>query len=176
MIDRRKLLQLVAAGLLSETLVGQQATPGDPQFFSSDEFALLDRLTEIILPADEKSGGAREAEIAAFVDLVVRHSQAAEQTAWRAGVEAVDAAARAAHGKPFVELTGAEADGVVAKAASEEDSPTTPLGSFFPRVKRLTLMGYYASPVGLHRELEYQGNQPLAEFPACDHPEHGATA
>lgn len=176
MIDRRKLLQLVAAGLVSEALVGQQPTPGDPQFFTQAELELLDRLTEIILPADEKSGGASEAEVAGFIDLVAAHSLPDEQTAWRSGVESVDAAARNAHGAAFVELTDAQAERMVADAAAEEDEPTTAVGRFFPRVKRLTLMGYYASPVGLHRELEYQGNVPLAEFPACDHPEHGANA
>ena len=39
-----------------------------PAFFTPDEFALVDELSEMIIPADEHSPGARAAKVAAFID------------------------------------------------------------------------------------------------------------
>jgi hypothetical protein len=38
----------------------------------------------------------------------------------------------------------------------------------------MTIDGYYTSKIGIHQELEYQGNTALAEFEGCTHPEHQA--
>jgi hypothetical protein len=43
---------------------------------------------------------------------------------------------------------------------------------FFVAVKQSTVDGYYLSDVGIHQELQYQGNAVLAEFPGCTHEEH----
>ena len=39
-------------------------------------------------------------------------------------------------------------------------------------VQQTTIDGYYTSAIGIHQDLEYQGNTALAEFPGCTHPEH----
>src|SRR5579884_3630039 len=44
------------------------ADPTAPLFFSRDEFALLDALTELIIPSDDHSPGAHEAGVAAYID------------------------------------------------------------------------------------------------------------
>jgi hypothetical protein len=43
---------------------------------------------------------------------------------------------------------------------------------WFTAMKNLTADGYYTSKAGLIDELGYNGNTVLAEFPACEIPEH----
>ena len=43
-----------------------------PQFFSKQDFAHVERLTELIIPSDQ-TPGAREAGAAEFVDFMVAH-------------------------------------------------------------------------------------------------------
>jgi len=172
-MERRSALKLMAVGLgvLTQRLNGQQT---DLQFFTQGQHDLIDRLSEMIIPADERSGGAHEAEIGVFIDAVVAASPADEQAAWKQGVAAVEAEAQRRFGSSFLAASSAQGDELLAAIAAAEASPKTDAERFFVRLKRWTVRGYYASAVGLHRELQYQGNIPLADYPGCDHPEHGA--
>ncbi len=42
----------------------------DPQFFSADDYRLIERLTEMIIPTDD-TPGAKEAGVAEFIDFMV---------------------------------------------------------------------------------------------------------
>ena len=85
-MERRELLKLVALTALSPKVNALQAAaachmdaaPARPeltqyklQFFSEDESRLLDRLMEMIIPADSHSPGAHAAETNLFDDLMV---------------------------------------------------------------------------------------------------------
>ena len=39
-------------------------------------------------------------------------------------------------------------------------------------VKRATVDGYYMSKIGIHKELDYQGNAVLLDFEGSQHEEH----
>ena len=58
-------------------------------------------------------------------------------------------------------------------SAATSSSPQTPLDKFFKATKDATIRGYYTSEIGIHKELQYKGNQFLPEFVGCTHPEHG---
>jgi len=173
-MDRRTLLKLVsvvpAASLeaatpthCSSSGIGTDFAGYEFAFFTPEEQILLDRLTEMIIPADDHSSGAREARVPAFADLMVSTSSAAVKQNWRNGLADFGAAA-----------SGARLEDVLALAAAEEQSPRTELGRFFVELKRMTIDGYYTSSIGIHRELEYQGNEYHTSAPSCDHPEHRA--
>ena len=51
-------------------------------------------------------------------------------------------------------------------------SVKTPQEKFFRAVKSMTADGYYTSKIGLTQELGFQGGAVLAEYPACEVPEH----
>ena len=61
---------------------------------------------------------------------------------------------------------------LVEKIAQNEEHPSTPEERFFVAAKRATVDGYYTSAIGIHQDLEYQGNTAVAEFPGCTHAEH----
>jgi hypothetical protein len=175
-MHRRTILKLIAAGVLpgSSHLVSLAQVTGtyQPYFFSSEQMALLDQLTEIIIPADEHSGGSRAAQVNRYIDVIVSESNAAVQRAWQQGLEAVNRQATDSYGSPFARCTTSQQQKIVATLAAGEERPQTPGEQFFILLKQATVDGYYSSKIGIHDELEYQGNTALPEFTGCTHPEH----
>lgn len=175
-MKRRTVIKLVAAGVLpgSSSLVQLACSHGDysPEFFSSDDLDLLDALTEVILPADDHSPGARAAKVARYIDVTVADDAPAAQARWRDGLQAVASLAESRFGRSFVECDAAQQDELVAEMARNEGSAETSVERFFALVKRSTINGYYTSQVGIHEELGYAGNTAIDEFPGCTHTAH----
>lgn len=77
-------------------------------------------------------------------------------------------------GQRFGELDAAGQLALVKRmAAPERDHAVKHNGyATYRLVKQMTVFAFYTSRAGLIGNLEYQGNAYLAEFPACNHPEH----
>jgi hypothetical protein len=156
-MDRRTVLKVLTASTLRAA--DQCGTPSDaPAFFTTEELALLERLMELVIPADGHSPGAKAARVPAFADLMISTGPDRTKVLWRSGLGAFGAAE--------------SLEAAVARAAAEEHAPKTELGRFFIDLKRMTVDGYYTSSVGIHDEMGYVGNQHLTAAPECDHPEH----
>lgn len=170
-MQRRDVLKVLAASALpldhafaaanqcSTSGVGSDLAGYKFAFFTPAEQALLERLMEIIIPADAHSPGANAARVPAFADLMISTGSDRAKTTWRAGLAA------------FASATD-PIETVVARAASEEDAPKSDLGRFFVDLKRMTVDGYYTSSIGIHDEMRYVGNQYCKSAPSCDHAEH----
>ncbi len=162
------------------------------RFFTAPEMALLDELVEMIIPADEHSGGARAAGVPAYIDgRLAEYDPAipplrADRERWKAGLARVDALARETSGKSFLETTPAERTALLERMAkplentelpTEEpterhepavEKPETVGQRFFVELKSWTARGYYTSKVGIHDDLEYKGNRAIVEFAGID--------
>ena len=167
-MKRRTVLKIVALGAIVpadwETVEQNQTlawTPGDYhlRFFTKEEESLANKLMEMIIPADNHSPGARAAQVSLFADLMVATSDDAIKTNWRNGLRLMrEEAARSS-------LSAA-----LAKASQHEGDPQTELERFFKALKEMTVNGYYTSAIGIHQDLEYQGNTYLPSFPGCTIP------
>src|SRR5205809_7441209 len=110
-LSPRDMIAATAAALVTLLLQGgaviTQPVAGVPgKFLTAAEYALLDELTELIIPADDHSPGARVAAVAAYIDG--RLAEALEldlQARWRSGLQAVDGLSRELNAKPFLETT-----------------------------------------------------------------------
>jgi hypothetical protein len=172
-MERRAVLKLVALSALSQKLNAlpdaamhmMQPMPAHPvapyklQFFTEEENRSLDQLMELIIPTDDHSPGAHDAQTSLFADLIVASSSVAIQKQWREGIQ-------------LFHEGGASFDETMRKAAANEENPTTELERFFVVLKQMTVNGYYTSSIGIHKDMEYVGNTYLAAFPECTHPEH----
>src|SRR5580658_6908591 len=119
-INRRDLIRIGAGAVLAAPAAfGADA----PKFFTPAEFAMLDELTESIIPADEHSPGARAAKVAAYIDARTAEAfEAKDRDTWRAGLKLVDALSNKMHGCPFLKATSGQRVAVVtAMAAGEKD-------------------------------------------------------
>ena len=175
-VERRTILKLVAAGVLPGTsgLVQLGCTQDRyrPEFFSADELDLLDALTEVIIPADDHSPGARAAKVARYIDVMIADDSNAAREHWRSGLAAVSGMANARFQASFVECDSAQQDEIVGELARAEESPSSLEERFFTELKRMTINGYYTSEVGIHQDLGYKGNTAVDDFPGCTHESH----
>jgi hypothetical protein len=176
-LTRREAIKIAAGAALAVPALHTAAaasTPAAPapRFFTHDELALVDELTEMIIPADAHSGGARAAKVAAFIDgrlaeAVLPPDLEARQR-WRDGLLRVDALSREMHGAAFLAATPEQRVAVLTRMSAYEAQPDPePKASeekFFRELKRRTIRGYYSSRVGIHDEMEYKGNTLQAEY------------
>jgi hypothetical protein len=164
MASRRELIQITAGAALAAA--GMSAAPQkNAQFFTPEELRLADELTEIIIPTDAHSPGARAANVAAYIDARLAESFEPEgPQSWREGLKLVDALSRRMHSHGFMEATPAERVAVVARMAQNEHDPKAPEELFFRELKARTAEAYYTSKVGIHQEMEYKGNTYQDEF------------
>ena len=166
-----------AAPLVPRAALGEAGAPAalaPGRFFDAAEMALLDELTETILPKDEHSGGAREAGVAAYIDGRLAEYDPGipdlreECLKWKAGLATVDALAREISGTRFLEASPAQRIAVLQTLAAGEEDPKTDGERFFVELKGWTTFGYYTSRIGIHDEMEYKGNSLLTEFSGTD--------
>jgi hypothetical protein len=136
---------------------------------TANEFAILDELSEIIIPTDEHSPGARAAKVAAYIDARLGEAfEESEKTTWREGLRLVEQLSTQLHSKPFMQASPSQRLAVVTRIAQHEAKPQTPEEIFFGELKARVAHAYYSSEIGLKQELEYKGNVFLQEFVGTD--------
>jgi hypothetical protein len=150
------------------------AAAAAPLFFTAAELAVLDLLTEMILPADEHSGGASAAGVAAYLDRTLAEKDpkiedyATERKRWKDGLVRIDQLTFEMHGGAFQEASPEQRVAVLERMAAHEDDPKTPDEKFFGELKHATGIAYYSSKVGMIDDIGYQGNRVIREFAGVD--------
>lgn len=145
-----------------------------PQFFSAGEYALVERLTEMIIPSNA-TPGAKEAGVAEFIDFMVA-CDSQTQYAFRTGLTWLNAHSSRNEGKQFLELTAEQQNSLLEPLAykdrarsGEEDGR-----KFFKLIREYAVTGFYTSEVGF-KELDNPALKLYSESPECPHkgdPEH----
>lgn len=172
-LTRRDVIKLGAAATVAASLgVGEghaaQAVAG-PAFFTPDEFALVDELSEMIIPADEHSPGARAAKVAAYIDRRLAEAfEEKDRTTWRDGLKLVEQLSRESTGTPFLQSSADERVALLTRMAQNERTPNKPEELFFAELKSRVVHAYYTSEIGIQKDMEYKGNTYLAEFVGFD--------
>jgi Gluconate 2-dehydrogenase subunit 3 len=139
------------------------------RFFTPAQHALVDELSETIIPADSRSGGAKAAKVVDYIDQVLSESpDDSEKALWHEGLRLVDLMTRHYSGKSFVDASPEDQIAVLTILSDHDRMTDLPEVRFFIELKRLTVRGYYTSKIGIHDELEYKGNRILQEFVGCD--------
>lgn len=177
-IERRTLLKILAIGTIAPQLrpfaaavacheqLATLAQLGSAsryhlQFFTPAENELVAQLSEMIIPADAHSPGARAANVNLFADLMLATGDEQTKQQWRHGLSLIKE-----------EVKKSSLADALAKASANEANPKMELEHFFVALKQMTVDGYYTSSIGLHQDLGYQGNSYLSKFSGCTHPEH----
>jgi hypothetical protein len=141
------------------------------RFFTPGQHALIEELSETILPADSHSGGAKTAKVADYIEQMVGESTDDQQKAlWREGLRLVDSMSQHYNGKSFVEASTEEKIALIQVLSDNAELTEIPEVKFFHELKRLTVRGYYTSKTGIHDDLEYKGNRVLMEYVGCGDP------
>ena len=165
-LTRRELIQVSAAAAVAAAIVRPALAIEDtPKFFTKEEFAMVDELSELIIPTDNHSPGARAAQVAAYIDARLADSLENEpKQIWRDGLSRINALSQDMNGTSFMQATPKQRVALLSRIAKNEEKPETPEEHFFRELKSLTAHAYYTSKIGIHQELEYKGNVPIQEF------------
>jgi gluconate 2-dehydrogenase gamma chain len=190
-VERREILRMLSIAAAAATFPGfskwsfayghqsgqrAQIKPAayQPLFFTAAEYSMIERLADLIIPADE-TPGAKEAGVAEFIDLMTSRDSELQRN-FRSGLQWLDSHSRKVHGESFLTLTTGQQISLLDPLAykkkfrfGEERGR-----EFFNSIREYTIMGFYTSEVGL-KELDFPGLKFYAESPACPHaddPEH----
>lgn len=163
-----------ACGHISNAAAPTKPESYRPQFFTPQEYALVDQLTDIIIPSDA-TPGARQAGVAEFIDFMV-WSDASVQYDFRTGLTWLNAYAERQAGKPFLQLAPAKQASLLEPLAYKEKfRPGDEDGRrFFALIREFTVMGFYTSEVGF-KDLDNPALKFYSHSPGCPHtgdPEH----
>jgi hypothetical protein len=180
-INRRSMLKAIATSVSTMALLPLISEEGALAFeaiqrakaapklkaLTAAQYATVDRFTDAIIPTDAHSPGAKAARVADYIDLLLSESDEALRNTWTQGLATLDEASVATYKVPFVKLTPAQAEEFLTGISANEFQPKTPVEHFFRVTKDATIRGYYTSEIGIHKDLQYKGNQYLPEFVGC---------
>ena len=168
-ISRRDMIQATAAAGAAAAAAAAalplakalpSLSPLPPKFFTAAEFALVDEMSDMIIPTDAQSGGARAAGVAAYIDgRLAEAFEKDEPQRWRAGIAAVDALSREMNGgKAFMQASAEQRLALLTRIAAAESDPKSDAEKFFRQIKAGTIRTYYTSKIGIHDDQHYKGN------------------
>ncbi|GAB4032756.1 gluconate 2-dehydrogenase subunit 3 family protein [Spirosoma jeollabukense] len=144
----------------------------------ADQTALLDEITEVIMPATS-TPGAKEANVASTIQLILKDCyKPAQQEHFRKGLDAVEAESRKAYSKSFVDLSIEQKTAILkqfeqmAKTEAKEHpkrqeklakDPETNLGAFAPAGSDQTEAKLVDAETGVVAK-DAEKNAPLTPF------------
>jgi hypothetical protein len=158
--------------LMDRSPVASVPATEDAKFFNPQEMDTIAAISDLIIPTDEHSPGARAAGVSGFIDLMVNESSNEIKALWREGLAAVDRMSELQFSAAFTRAGQEQQISLLKTISRNERRPKTIEERFFVAIKSLTVDAYYTSAIGIHQDLRYKGNAILKEFVGCTHPEH----
>ncbi len=163
-----------AALAQAKTLARPAALPAG-KFLNARELAILDQVAELIIPADDKSGGARAAKCAAYIDARLAESiDPLWRQSWKDDLAEIDEIATQMFGRSILEASPVEQAKLMNRISKHEGKPVENVESSFGTIKWWVAEAYYTSQIGIQDELNYQGNSYIDDFIGTDvsHKDH----
>ena len=162
-----------------------------PKLFKPHEYRTIQRLAELIIPADEHSGSAVDAGAPEFIDLLCSQNPELADI-YTGGLLWLDAQMRQQHGASFLETTEKQQTSLLDRLVEEGDpekvegaratrygasedyqgfsdyrihpvSDLAPGVRFFEWLRKMTVDAFYTSPIGI-RDVGYQGNLAVSKY------------
>lgn len=135
-----------------------------PLFFNTDQFNLLQRLVDVMIPQTD-TPGAHAAGVHHFIDLMLSEWASTDrQVRYTDGLQKLHTQLQTDSGESFVSSSPEqqlERLTALDETAYAEDSSD----DFYREFKKLVLFGYYSSEAGATVELQYEPMQ--ADYKAC---------
>jgi len=188
-MDRRKYLKTLAVGTLSTGVLANACAPEQKKeavaevgigtgpdrqpaeierlkkllsekFLDTHEMATITILANIIIPKDDVSGSATDANVPEFIEFIVK-DMPHHQVPMRGGLKWLDLQCMKRFDQAFSDCTSPQQMELVDEIAwPEKAKPGMEQGvSFFNLMRNLTATGFYTSQIGI-KDLGYVGNKP----------------
>lgn len=167
-----------AAQAVHSEAARRKSEPGGyaPRFFTRREYQTVTRLSELIVPADERSGSAVDAGAPEFIDLLCAENTELARI-YSGGLGWIDAWMRQRHGTSFLRSSAIQQTGLLDQLVAAEQAADTatdkpgiakpgemePGVNFFQWIRKMAVDAYYTSEIGV-ADLGYQGNTALETY------------
>src|SRR5213080_2018429 len=103
------------SGLLAFAHIQETNAPPSPKVLTSSQLQALEALVEAIIPADDRSPGAKQARVADYIDLLLSEADREVTLEWFGGLAALDAEATSRFRAPFGRLRAGQVDAILQK-------------------------------------------------------------
>jgi gluconate 2-dehydrogenase gamma chain len=186
--ERRDILKLMtgvpAAALVSvapfaaqvanaapQQAAAQGSASEHPKALNPHEWKMLRILSDLIIPADDRSGSATQVGVPEFIDnwLDLKRGTLLDQI--RGGLTWLDMQSNRSFKYDFADCSTARQKQILdriayPKKAAPEDASAV---AFFNTLRDLVVSGFFTSQAGV-RDLPYVGNEPLDKWDGCPEP------
>lgn len=144
--------------------------PYAPTFFTPHEWETVRVLADIVIPKDERSGSATDAGVPEFMDFMMG-DRPDGQIPMRGGLAWLDNECYERFSKTFVQAAETERGAVLDDIAwPKKAKPDMSQGvAFFNMFRDMTASGFWSSKIGV-ADLDYRGNEFVAEWKGCPEP------
>jgi gluconate 2-dehydrogenase gamma chain len=132
------------------------------------EWKTVSLLSDLIIPADERTGSATQAGVPKFIDDWLDLRRGEVLAAIRGGLVWLDMECNHLFSQDFVDCSGTQQKQVLdriaypAKAASQDANAV----AFFNHLRDLVVSGFFSSKLGI-KDLPYLGNTMVADWKGC---------
>lgn len=138
-----------------------------PTVLSEHEYRTVRTLVDFIIPADERSGSASEADVPAFIDFILEEVEDLQDPI-KSGLVWLDDSCDTRFGSDFESSApDAQTEMLDLIAYPDDYDPENEAGvEFFTRLRDLTASGFWSSKMGVE-DLGYSGNTPQSSWDGC---------
>lgn len=135
-----------------------------PKLFTAAEYKTLQRLADLIIPADERSQGALAAGAPEFIDFLASKSDELAAI-YTGGIAWLDNQMKKRYSANFVSAKPEQQTAMLDLIAFQKnESPDLNPGiAFFTWVRNMTVDAFYTSKAGMD-DLGYMGNGAMSQF------------
>jgi hypothetical protein len=145
-----------------------EKAPSRPKVLNEHEWKTVSLLSDMIIPADERSGSATQAGVPEFIDDWLGFKGGDLLAQVRGGLVWLDMESNRAFNRDFVDCTQEERKQMLdriafPRRAAPEDAPGA---AFFSILRDLVVSGFFSSEMGV-KDLPYSGNQMLSHWDGC---------
>src|SRR5690348_15202373 len=139
-----------------------------PKVFNPHEWETIKTLSDLIIPADDRSGSATQAGVPEFIDDWLDFRGGTTKAEILGGLTWLDLECNRQFGQDFVGCAPAEQKKILDRIAypdkaAPEDSNYV---AFFNRLRDLVVGGFFSSEQGV-KDLPYLGNKMVAAWEGC---------
>lgn len=157
-----------SSGTPSDSAATNHGQKGE-RFFSPAERATVTILADMVIPRDDRSGGAVDAGVPDFMDYALRDVESERaRVQMRGGLAWLDHESEQRFGKTFVQASEAERAAIVNDIAwPKKAKPELSQGvAFFNDFRDLVATGFFSSKMGV-QDLQYIGNTVVRRWDGC---------
>jgi hypothetical protein len=159
----------VAAGEKPSTAgAAQAAAKYQRKIFDDHQWETIKVLSDIIIPADDRSGSATQAGVPEFIDDWLDFKGGRLKAEILGGLTWLDMECNGAFGHDFVDCESSQQKQVLDRIAWPEKAAPEDVNyaAFFTDLRDLVASGFFSSEMGV-KDLPYLGNRPANDFPGC---------